>query len=183
MKRLQLFLTLLLCVAGNVMAQALTRVTGQVLAMEDGSPIIGATVRVLDTDMLTATDVDGQFTFSNLKPNARQIEVTFLGYDTKRVDITADMKIYMEQHSEMMDEVIVVAFGKQKRESFTGSATVVTGADIAQTQASNAIKALDGKIAGLNMTMSNSPDSNPSMLIRGISSLNAGSDPGLWQFF
>jgi TonB-linked SusC/RagA family outer membrane protein len=177
MKRLHLFLTLLLCVAGNVMAQALTHVTGQVLAMEDGSPIIGATVRVLDTDMLTATDVDGTFTFSNLKPNARQIEVTFLGYDTKRVDITANMKIYLEQHSEMMDEVIVVAFGKQKRESFTGSATVVTGADIAQTQASNAIKALDGKIAGLNMTMSNSPDSNPSMLIRGISSLNAGSDP------
>lgn len=94
-------------------------------------------------------------------------------------DLRPDMKVYLTTQSEMMDELIVVAFGKQKRESFTGSATVVSASDIQKQQVNNPIEALNGRVPGMQMTETNSLSlsSTPEITIRGIGSINAETQP------
>lgn len=128
-----LFWAFLLLMVGNAVAQDL-RVSGQVLSSEDDSPLIGATVKVPGTTIACATDIDGKFTLTGIRPSDKQLEVSYIGYETKVVDIKPELKIYLDLHTEMMDEVMVVAFGKQKREAFTGSASVVSAADIERSR-------------------------------------------------
>lgn len=171
-----LFWAFLLLVVGNAVAQEM-RVSGQVLSSEDDLPLIGATVKVPGTAIACATDADGKFTLTGIRPSDKQLEVSYIGYDTKLVDIKPDLKIYLDLHSELMDEVMVVAFGKQKRESFTGSASVVSAADIERQQVTNPIEALSGNVTGLQMLSSNDFTSDPTILIRGVSSINASTSP------
>ncbi|MCM1503665.1 MAG: SusC/RagA family TonB-linked outer membrane protein [Muribaculum sp.] len=174
-KILQLLGFLLLTVVENAVAQDV-RVSGQVLAAEDDSPLIGATVRVPGTSIACATDADGKFTLK-VGASDRRLEVSYIGYETKLVDVKPELKIYLSVKTEVMDEVMVVAFGKQKRESFTGSASVVSAADIERQQVNNPLEALKGNVTGLQMTETNSFNSDPTITIRGIGSLNAGTDP------
>ena len=118
----------LLLAVGSVYAQNV-RVSGQVLSADDDQPLIGATVRVLGTNIAGATDIDGKFTLTGVSPSDKQLEVSYIGYETKVVEIKPELVIHLQLHTEMMDEVMVVAFGKQKRESFTGAASVVSAAD------------------------------------------------------
>jgi len=176
MRKIMLFLAFLLLMAGSAAAQNL-RVSGQVLSAEDDSPLIGATVRVLGTSIACATDVDGRFTLAGVRSSDKQLEVSYIGYETKTVDIKPNLKIYLNLHTEIMDEVMVVAFGKQKREAFTGSASVLSASDIERQQVTNPIEALSGNVTGLQMISSNSFVSDPTITIRGIGSINAGSEP------
>ena len=167
---------LLLFAAVNAFAQN-GRVSGQVLSAEDDLPLIGATVRVVGTNIAGATDVDGKFSLSGLSQSDKRLEVSYIGYETKIVDIKPDLVVRLELHSEMMDEVMVVAFGKQKREAFTGAASVVSAADIERQQVTNPIEALSGNVTGLQMLSVNSFTEDPTILIRGVSSINAGTAP------
>lgn len=155
-----------------------TQVSGVVTAEDDGQPITGASIRIEGTKLGTVTDVDGKFHLSNLPANARTLVITYMGMQTKRVTIKPNMKITLTPDQQSLDDVIVVAFGKQKRESFTGSAGVVKSDDITKLQSSDAIESINGKVAGVQMVESNDPAcSNPSILIRGIGSINAGTAP------
>ena len=173
-----LFLAMLLCTAGLATAQV-TQVSGHVIDADNGEPLIGATVTVVGTNLAISTDLDGNFTLKGLKPANQQISVSYIGYEKQTLKAAAKMEIALKPTSTMMDEVIVVAFGKQKREAFTGSATVVNAEEITRQQVTNPVEALNGKVAGLQMTDNNSLDisASPSMLVRGISSLNAGNEP------
>lgn len=173
-KAILLMVSLLLAI--SVQAQ-LSRVTGTVYGSDDNSPLVGATVKVVGTNIVVPTDVDGRFTITGLKPGMKKVEVSYIGYSPKEADIKENMKVYLDVQNQMMDEVIVVAFGKQKRESFTGSAAVVSADEIAQQQVTNPIEALNGRVAGMNMTMANSYTEDPTIRIRGISSLNASNAP------
>lgn len=154
-----------------------TRVSGQVLSAGDDEPLMGATVKVKGTSIATATDANGRFTLTGLRPTDKQLEVTYIGYETSVESIRPDMVIYMNEAAQMMDEVIVLAFGKQKRESFTGSASVVTADALMRTQTTNPVEALNGNVAGLQMLETNTYDSDPSITIRGIGSINASTQP------
>lgn len=155
-----------------------TQVTGVVTAEDDGQPITGASIRIEGTKLGTVTDVDGKFHLSNLPANARTLVITYMGMQTKRVTIKPNMKITLAPDQQSLDDVIVVAFGKQKRESFTGSAGVLKSEDIAKRQVSDAIEAINGKVAGVQMVESNDPAaSNPTIRIRGVSSINASNAP------
>lgn len=171
-----LILALMLTIAVSAHAQV-SRVSGQVLFAEDDQPVIGATVRVQGTQNATATDADGKFVLNNIKQADKKLEVSYIGYETAIVDIKPELTIRLKASSEMMDEVIVVAFGKQKRESFTGSASVVSSDVIMRSQVTNPIEALSGNVAGLNMLESNAFDTDPTITIRGIGSLNASTEP------
>ena len=173
-----LFLAMLVMYAGIATAQV-TQVSGQVIDAEDGSPLTGATVSVAGTNLATATDLDGNFTLKGLKPAHQKITVSYIGYEKQTLPAQSKMKIAMKAANTTMDEVIVVAFGKQKREAFTGSATVIKSEEITRQQVTNPVEALNGKVAGLQMTEDNSLSvgSSPSMLVRGISSLNASNEP------
>lgn len=177
MRKLMLFLALLVFIAANVSAQA-PRVTGQVLFEDEDTPCAGATVRVKGTKIATATDVNGYFTLTGLTPpNDKELEISYIGYQSKTVRIAPDLKVYLTPAEDMMDEVIVVAFGKQKRESFTGSASVVGAQELARLQVTNPIEALNGNVSGLQMLETNSYNSDPTITIRGIGSINASTQP------
>ena len=155
-------------------------VTGEVFDASDGQSIVGATVKVDDSNKITVTDIDGRFSFSNLTVSEKKLTVSYVGYGTVTVDIKPNMKIYLEPKAEMMDEVIVVAFGKQKREAFTGSASVVSGDEISMSQVSSPIDALSGRVSGMMMTDNNNPAASSTasqIVIRGIGSINAGTSP------
>lgn len=92
------------------------QVSGVVIAADDGQPITGASVRVEGTKLGTVTDVDGKFHLMNLPSSARMLVITYMGMVQQRVFIKANLKITMQADSRNLDDIIVVAFGKQKRE-------------------------------------------------------------------
>ena len=175
----KLFLLLLTVFIVSLCASAQTRtVHGTVLDAADDEPLIGVSVSA-GTGYGAATDVDGKFTIA-VPASTRQLIVSYVGYQTKHVDITSDnLTIRLETANELLDEVIAVAYGEQKRSSFTGSAAVVGSATIEKTQVTNVLDALNGKVAGLQMSNSSGApgSSNPTMRVRGFSSIQAGNQP------
>lgn len=98
---------------------------------------------------------------------------------TQEVAIQPNVEVRLHPNTEVLDEVMVVAYGTAKKSAFTGSASVVSSDEINKIQSSNAINALNGKTSGVQMnTSSGQPGATtPSIRIRGISSINAGKDP------
>ncbi|MCH5329783.1 MAG: TonB-dependent receptor [Alistipes sp.] len=145
-----------------------------------GLPVMGAAVVVEGTTNGTSTGIDGDFSLE-VADNDR-ISVSFIGYVDKIVDVAGKtfLEITLEEKSESIDDVIVVAFGTAKKDAFTGSATVVKSDDIGKLQSSNIAKALSGRVAGVQTTTSSGqPGSGIDIRIRGFGSLNAGQGP-LW---
>lgn len=175
----KLFLLLLAVFTLSVCASAQTRsVQGTVLDAETDEPLIGVSVSA-GTGYGAATDVNGQFTVS-VPASATQLTVSYVGYETQTVDITGrPLTILLQPANSLLDPVIVVAYGEQKRSSFTGSAAVVGSAEIEKTQATNVLDALSGKVAGLQLSnASGAPGaSNPTIRVRGFSSIMAGNEP------
>lgn len=159
---------------GTMLAQ--NAIKGTVISSEDGQPVIGATVKIVGTNGGTVTDHNGQFSLS-AKAGA-QLEVSYVGMLTKKVKASANMKISLDADNQMLDEVMVVAYGTQKKSSFTGSAAVVGSDEIGKVQVTNAVDALKGKASGIQITTaSGQPGKTPTIRIRGINSLNAENAP------
>lgn len=171
-----MFLTAMLMCAINMTAQ-LTSVSGTVLSAEDDEPIIGASVRVKGHTHGAVTDADGHFVLKGLTAADKEIEISFVGCQTQYLPVADNMVVRLVPKAESMDEVIVVAFGKQKRESFTGSASVVGAAQIEKQQVNTPLDVLKGHVTGVQMTDGTGVLGEPSMLVRGISSINAGTSP------
>ncbi|MBF1572497.1 MAG: SusC/RagA family TonB-linked outer membrane protein [Prevotella sp.] len=174
-KRLCLFLAVLFVSVGIAFAQ--TQVNGTVVSAEDGEPVVGASVIVTGTKTGTVTDVDGKFSLS--VPTGGKITVNYIGMQPQTVVAKPNMKITMKDESKSLDEVMVVAFGKQTRESFAGSAAVVNAKDLDKKVTTNVADALIGSVPGLQMTgSSGAPGANQGDIhIRGISSLYASTQP------
>ena len=175
-RKLVLSLVAVLGVATMSMAQ--TQVSGRVSG-EDGAPIIGATVLVEGTTTGASTGIAGEFTLR--APADGTLVVSFIGYQTQNVPVNGQtsIEIVLKEETERIDDVIVVAFGEAKKEAFTGSAAVVKSEDIAKVQTTNALNALNGKVSGVQMTQTTGQpgSSSPSILVRGVSSINAGVSP------
>lgn len=141
----------------------------------DGEPLAGAYIRVKGTNKSTVSDDQGNFNLET-KPGQTLI-ISYVGMQTKELKASQGMEIVLSDDNSL-GEVMVVAFGEQKKSSFTGSAAVVGSETIAKSAVTNVVSALEGQVAGLQMTnTSGSPDSSPTLRIRGISSINAGNDP------
>lgn len=144
---------------------------------ENNEPIVGAAVMVKGSQRGSLSDVDGGFVLNNVKQGEKLV-VSYVGMKTKTVDAKTSMRIMLETDNKVLDEVIVVAFGEQKKSSFTGSAGLVGSDKIAERQVNNVVDALNGQVAGVQMyNSSGDPASTPTIRIRGISSINAGKDP------
>lgn len=176
MKMKVLFATLLLAASGQVLAQSSGQVGGQVFD-ENGDPVVGAQIMVKGSKTGTVTDIDGKFSLPSAK-QGETIVVSYLGMDSQTVKAAPGMKVNMHSQDRQLDEVIVVAYGEQKKSSFTGSAGVVDADKIAVRQVTNVVDALNGQVAGVQMiNTSGNPSSTPTIRVRGISSINAGQDP------
>ena len=143
-----------------------------------GSPIAGATVAVKGTTIGTTTDTTGKYVLE--APADGVLEFSFIGYQSAEVPIAGKTQVNaVLKEGQAIDEVIVMAFGTASKEAFTGSATVVSADELATSQVSNAMNALNGKVAGVQMAnTSGEPGSDsPTIRIRGFSSITAGQAP------
>lgn len=153
------------------------KVTGNVSDASDGSAIPFVSVHVKGT--MKGVSADDQGHYSIVAPGDGVLVFTCIGYVEKEmpVDGRSFLSVSMSPDTEMLQETIVVAFGTSTKESFTGSAAVVGEADIARVQSSDVTRALEGVVAGVQMsTSSGSLDSSPSIRIRGIGTISSSVD-------
>ncbi|MDE6511758.1 MAG: TonB-dependent receptor plug domain-containing protein, partial [Muribaculaceae bacterium] len=152
-------------------------ITG-VVVDETGEPLIGATIRPIGKEAQGAvTDLDGKFTLRT--SGVKEIEVTYVGYRSQRVSVTGkkDLRIVLVPTAESLDELVVVGYGTQKKESLTGAISQIKGDEVYKNRGvTNTATALQGEIPGLTVTRgSTRPGSEgASMQIRGSYSINGG---------
>ena len=159
------------------MALAQKQITGTVIDAETGEALIGVAVRIPETTTGVLTDINGKFSIT-LPAGKNSLNFSYMGMKPATLVARDGMKVLMETDTKAMDEVIVVAYGSQKKSSFTGSAAVVGAEEIGKVQVTNAVDALRGKAAGVQITnLTGAPGSTPTIRIRGVNSISAGKDP------
>jgi len=145
----------------------------------DGSgPLPGVTVHVKGTDKGTQTDFDGKFTI--LTSIGDVLTFSYMGMVSKDVTVGASntINVTMQEDSNLLEEVIVTAYGTSTKAAFTGAADVVGSKDLALRSVTSPIAAIEGKATGVQFTSaSGQPGSSPEMIIRGVGTLNGNSDP------
>lgn len=173
-----LFMTCLFIGIGLVNAQ-ISKVTGKVTSSEDGLPVVGASVLVKGTTVGTVTDIDGNFILTNVPSSAETLQVSFIGMKSQEVDIKSVVNVVLHPDTEILEEVVVIGYGTgQKIGSVVGSVAKVGSEKISSKPTANAMDALQGQVAGLQIyTSSGEPGSVSSSYIRGVGSLTAGNEP------
>ena len=143
---------------------------------ENGEAVIGATIADKnDSKNATITDFDGNFVI-NVKAG-QTIVVSYIGYETQELAAKDGMTIKMQPDNKVLDEVVVVGYGVQKKSSVTGAISQVKPEDIENRTISNAQQALQGKTSGVQIIQSSAaPGSSPTVRVRGYSS-NTSSEP------
>lgn len=155
-------------------------ITGEVVD-EAGEPLIGATVRPVGKPTNgTVTDIDGKFTLR--AAGVTEIEISYVGYLSQKVSVKGQkqLRIVMVSSTEALEELVVVGYGTQKKESLTGAITQIKGDQVYKNRGvTNTATALQGEIAGLTVTRSSTrPGSEgANFQIRGASTINGGDGP------
>ena len=176
-RKLMLLMTCLMIGIGLVNAQV-SKVTGNVTSEEDGLPVVGASVLVKGTTVGTVTDIDGNFTLTNVPSSAGTLVISFIGMQSQEVKVKPVVKVVLKSDAEVLDEVVVTGYGVQRKASFTGAASIVGEEAIAKKNDANFVKVLEGSVPGVQMNNSTSmPGVWGSVYIRGRASLNSGTQP------
>ena len=172
-----LLMTCLMIGIGLVNAQ-ISKVTGNVTSEEDGLPVVGASVLVKGTTVGTVTDIDGNFTLTNVPSSAGTLVISFIGMQSQEVKIKSNVNVVLKSDAEQLEEVMVVAYGTAKKSAFTGSAATIKNEKITSRQTSNVTNALAGQVAGVQTTSSTGqPGKDATVRIRGIGSISASNTP------
>ena len=167
MKRLSKFSILWLFLACTL---SISAQVGGVIVDETGEPIIGASILEKGTTNGPITDFDGNFTLDVAE--GATLEISYVGYATQSLKAAAGMHVVLKEDTEVLEEVVVVGYGVQKKSDLTGSISQVSEKDLQKTPAPSLGSALEGRAAGLQVTGSGAPGSNVSLNIRGIGSIN-----------
>ena len=153
--------------------QQTIKVKGQVVD-QDGEPLIGATVRVKGVQSGVVTDFDGNFEIS-AAGNATLV-ISYVGYKDREVAVRNRAildAIQLESDSHLLDQVVVVGYGTQKKADLTGSVSIVNADELKRVSNSNISTMLEGKVAGVQITSDGQPGADPSVRIRGIGSFGS----------
>ena len=154
--------------------QQTKQATGQVV--DSQGPLIGATVMEKGTSNGTVTDFDGKFNL-NVKPGATLV-VSYVGYVSQEIKAGDNVHVTLKEDGHVVNEVVVIGYGTQRREAVTGSVANIGGDKLNQVAATNAAQALQGRVAGVLMTQTSSkPGAEMQIRIRGQRSLTASNDP------
>jgi TonB-linked SusC/RagA family outer membrane protein len=160
------------------------RVTGTVLD-QSGAGIAGVTVAVKGTNIATQTDTTGAFSIN--APANGTLVFSSVGYATQEVPIQSRTSITaaLVRQGTTLNEVVVVGYGTQRKIDVTGSVAQVKGDEIAKQPATNPVSALQGKVAGVQITNSGAPGASPQIRIRGVGTLYGSATPlyvvdGVW---
>lgn len=178
MKKTILYALFMLLAAISAQAQNIT-VHGTVLSKTDDEPLIGASVmsEVLKTG--ASTDIDGQFTLK--VPEGSKITISYVGYMPLTLVAEPEMTIHLSEDIEILDEVVVVGYSSEKKSDLTGSVSVVKMKDVSDTPTGNVIQALQGRVAGMNITTDGTPGGlSTGTSIRGASSFRSEANGPLY---
>ena len=168
-------LVLLLGLFFSVGAFAQISVKGHVKDAQ-GEPVIGATVRVVGTQTATVTDFDGIFSIQ--APQGANISVTYVGFQTATVKVAPNVEITLKDDAALLENVVVIGYGRAKKSDLTGSVTAIKPDDKNHGLNVNAQDMISGKIAGVSVIAGDgTPGGGAQIRIRGGSSLNASNDP------
>ena len=153
-------------------------ITG-VVQDQQGTPLIGVSVSVAGTTTGTATDFEGKFTLK--VPAGAELSVTYFGFKPLKVKVgnRTSFTIVMEEDVQKLDDVVVVAYGTQKKESVTAAISTVTSKELRQSSSPNIANALAGRLAGLTSLQNGGAQpgfDDATMYLRGAATVN-GTDP------
>ena len=168
--------------AGSRAVAQTRNLTGTVVDKQ-GNPVIGAAVVVEGTTKGTSTGVDGSFSLDGVKENA-SLTVSFIGYKTLTtppLGAKTSITITLEEDTQLLDDVVVIGYGVQRKSDVTGSITSIKEDVFQSCSVENAQQALQGKAPGVQVLSSSAaPGSSPSIRIRGFSSNNSGASEPLY---
>lgn len=139
-----------------------------------GETVIGASVMVKGTKTGTVTDFDGRF-HVECTPGATLV-ISYIGYQTQEVKAADGMNVVLQEAANDLNEVVVTGYTTQRKADLTGAISVVSVDDIAKQNENNPIKALQGRVPGMNISADGSPSGTATVRIRGIGTLN-NNDP------
>jgi len=162
---LVLLLWLPLCVAAQV-------VKGTVSDAETGETLPGANVRTLDGSAAAVTDMDGRYT---IKAAARdQLVFSYVGYQSKTVSVPANLRldVVLESNDKVLENVVVIGYGTQKKADLTGAVAVVDMDEARKTAATNIYEMLQGQVPGISVSTTSEPGAMSRVQIRGVGSFN-----------
>lgn len=150
-----------------------------IIVDEKGEPVIGASVMVKGTSNGTITDVDGHYSLSNVPLNST-VNISYIGY--KSVELKANdttlAHITLKEDNEMLDEVVVVGYGTQRKRDVTTSISSIRASEIADVATTSIEQALVGRMAGVQITQPNgTPGAGFEVKVRGVGTVTAGSSP------
>lgn len=146
------------------------KVSGQVVD-EQGEPLLGATIRVKNSSIGTTTDLDGNFQLE--VPGNAVLLISYVGYKEREVAVRSRSvlgAVQLQSDDFMLDQVVVVGYGTQKKSDLTGSVAVVDTEALKQVSHSNISSMLEGKVAGVQVTSDGQPGADPTVRIRGVGS-------------
>ncbi len=170
-------LSALLLVGWSLSLQAQT-VTGKVTSSVDGLPLPGVNVLIKNTFDGVTTEIDGSYELAVGK--GATLVFSFIGFESKEIIVTNQtvIDVVLEQASELLKDVVVVAYGTVKKSDLTGSVSSISSEDLNRTAPTSLDQALQGRAAGVQVTqVSGRPGGETSIRIRGSSSINAGNEP------
>lgn len=154
MKKAILSLLLVLVAYTGAIAQDIM-VQGTVVSATDGEPRIGATVMSEATKKGVATDIDGNFSLQ--APAGSKLRVSYIGYEPASVKAAAQLTIKLSESANTLSDVVVVGYSTQKKVDVTGAITSVNVDEIEKQNENNPIKAMQGRVPGMNITADGAP--------------------------
>ena len=167
------FLLLICIISISIVTKA--EVSGIVLDV-NGEPLIGVSVRISNKDKGTITDLDGMFRLDITE--GESLEFSYVGYRSITLLATTSMRVTMQEDTKVLDEVVVVGYGTQKRSDLTGSVVSVKAEDMTSMPTSSVAEMLRGQAAGVMVTQNSSrPGGGSDIVIRGKKSLTGGNAP------
>ena len=161
----------------SLQAQTRNQVSGRVTDAA-GEPLVGATVVVVGTTTGTTTDIDGNYAIN--APAAGQLKFSYIGYAEQTVEIGTQsvINITLQDDSQVLKDVVVIGYGTMEKKSVTSSITSIKGDDLTAGMGGSTIATvLQGKVPGLTISGSSSPNSSNGFQLRGVASINASQSP------
>lgn len=158
--------------------QETKKVTG-IVVDEKGEPIIGASVQVKGENNGTITNVDGYYSLMNV-PESATLTISYIGYRTVTLPVKSQNtgKVTLVEDSKMIDEVVVVGYGVQRKRDVSTAISSIRASDIADVAATSIEQALVGRMAGVQITQPNgTPGAGFEVKVRGVGTVTAGSSP------
>ena len=152
------------------------KVRGKVVGIS-GDPLPGVSIKVKGSALGTSTIADG--TYALTIPDGATLLFSSVGFETQEIplDGRTEINVVLKTIAKDIEQVVVVGYGTSRKKDLTGSAASIKGSDIANVPALTATQAIQGKVAGVQITSSGAPGSTPIVRIRGVGSILGGADP------